>query len=706
MRRPSGYRNSAGAAGSEKRQRVDDRDRRDTGSGEWQDAPRGSKWELVENGTNALYETYYQEQGVVPEGEWPAFLQAMRRPLPTSFRVSPTSQYKDATIATLEGEMRQLISKCVVEGCTDPDLVCLQWYPGHLAFQSSIPKMSLRKTPELAAFQKFLVAQTARGTITRQEVVSMIPPLFLDVLPQHRVLDMCAAPGSKTSQILEFLHSHHKLTPNGCVVANDMDAGRAKMLIHQLKRLQTPCVAIINTDARRIGAYPLGPSSDVQREERVLRYDRILADVPCSGDGTLRKSPDIWGSWTPANGISLHAMQLQILCNGMSLCAPGARLVYSTCSLNPIEDEAVVAEALRRNQSFELLDCSAHLPGLLRCSGLSTWRVYEKGTKSDTELKHVPTYEGMDAAQKHVSGLKPTMWPPSSEEAAKMHLERCMRVLPHQQDTGGFFIAVLSKRSQAAAKPEHVTSSAAAVSSDAVAPVEGDASGASHAPLPVPAAPQTPAEAAAAARAAQPPNPHHKQTRTRRDDELRSFAEDPKLAQFLKEVQDFYGISPDVASKHLLASSAGCRRMYWVNERLHALVDSDRTPRPAIFSAGIKAFERNHNQQQPGCKFRIRQEACNYLLPHMSKRVIAMSAADFRALISLTAKGASKDKLFPENFSNGTAGELTALSAGCFIATLDDAGAAEVGAMLSCVAWRAPHGECALCRTVALCFGG
>lgn len=364
--------------------------------------------------------------------------------------------------------------------------------------------------------------------------------------------------GSKTSQILEFLHAHHKSTPDGCVVANDMDAGRAKMLIHQLKRLQTPCVAIINTDARRIGAYPLGRSKDILREERVLRYDRILADVPCSGDGTLRKSPDIWSSWNPGNGISLHAMQLQIICNGMSLCAPGARLVYSTCSLNPIEDEAVIAEALRRNQSFELVDCSGHLPGLRRCSGLSTWRVYEKGTKSDTQLKHVPTYEGMDAAQKHVSGLKPTMWPPTAAEAEKMHLERCMRVLPHQQDTGGFFIAVLSKRAQVVAPP--VTRPSGAEPSAAATASSADAD---SAPEVAAVAAPTPAEAAAAARAAMPPNSQkHNQVRIRRDDELRSFSEDPKLALFLKEVQDFYGISAEVAAKHLLASSAGCRRMY------------------------------------------------------------------------------------------------------------------------------------------------
>jgi 16S rRNA C967 or C1407 C5-methylase (RsmB/RsmF family) len=194
MRRPSGYRNAPG--GAEKKQRVDDRDRQDSRSGEWQDGPRANVWELVENGTNVLYETYYQEQRIVPDGEWDDFMRALRTPLPTSFRVSPTSQYKDATIVTLESEFRPLISKCVVEGCANPDLQCLDWYPGHLAYQSSVPKMSLRKTPDLATFQKFLVSQTARGTITRQEVVSMIPPLFLDVLPEHRVLDMCAAPGT------------------------------------------------------------------------------------------------------------------------------------------------------------------------------------------------------------------------------------------------------------------------------------------------------------------------------------------------------------------------------------------------------------------------------------------------------------------------------------------------------------------------------
>ena len=533
MRRPSGFRNVPGG-GAEKKQRVDDRDSRDAASGEWQDMPRTNKWELVETGTNALYEAYYQQQRVMPEGEWDAFMQALRTPLPTSFRVSPTSQYKDATIATLEGELKQLVSKCVLEGCPNPSLYSLPWYPGHLAYQCSVPKMNLRKTPELAAFQKFLVAQTARGTVTRQEVVSMIPPLFLDVQPHHRVLDMCAAPGSKTSQILEFLHMHHKSTPEGCVVANDMEAGRAKMLIHQLKRLQTPCVAITNHDARRICAYPLGHSSDVLREERVLRYDRILADVPCSGDGTLRKSPDIWKSWTPANGIGLHGMQLQILCNGMSLCAPGARLVYSTCSLNPIEDEAVIAEALRRNQSFELVDCSSHLPGLVRSSGLTSWRVYEKGTKSDTELKYVPTYEGMDAQQKHVSGLKPSMWPPSAEEAHKMHLERCMRVLPHQQDTGGFFIAVMVKR--VAVVKVDVVAAAAAAADDDVGAAAADAGDRVDAAPPAAAAAPTPAEAAAAARAAMPVNRQNKQSRARRDDELRAFGEDPKIEIFVKEV--------------------------------------------------------------------------------------------------------------------------------------------------------------------------
>lgn len=78
-----------------------------------------------------------------------------------------------------------------------------------------------------------------------------------------------------------------------------------------------------------------------------LRFDRILADVPCSGDGTMRKSPDIWRRWSVSSGNCLHPLQLRIALHGARLMRVGARMVYSTCTFNPIEDEAVVAALLQ-----------------------------------------------------------------------------------------------------------------------------------------------------------------------------------------------------------------------------------------------------------------------------------------------------------------------------------------------------------------------
>ena len=121
---------------------------------------------------------------------------------------------------------------------------------------------------------------------------------------------------------------------------------------------------VTNLDA---SIYPILkiPSAEGQKLEQ-LRFDRILCDVPCSGDGTLRKNIGIWKSWQPMDGNGLHALvtwlfsvsseinvpcslQLRILQRAMKLLKSDGRIVYSTCSLNPVENEAVIAEALKAN---------------------------------------------------------------------------------------------------------------------------------------------------------------------------------------------------------------------------------------------------------------------------------------------------------------------------------------------------------------------
>lgn len=90
--------------------------------------------------------------------------------------------------------------------CGEYALSPLPWYPGNLAWHLNFSRKQLRKIPALESFHEFLKHESEVGNITRQEAVSMVPPLFLNVQAGHHILDMCAAPGSKTFQLLEMIH--------------------------------------------------------------------------------------------------------------------------------------------------------------------------------------------------------------------------------------------------------------------------------------------------------------------------------------------------------------------------------------------------------------------------------------------------------------------------------------------------------------------
>jgi len=278
------------------------------------------------------------------------------------------------------------------------------------------------------------------GNITRQEAVSMLPPLFLDVEPHHVVLDMCAAPGSKTSQLLESLHSSRSLLessiPPGLLIANDSDYKRTHLLIHQTARLPSPAFLVTNVDASIFPALFLPPDDTAEssrRKNRHLLFDRILCDVPCSGDGTIRKNVGIWKKWNPMDGNGLHSLQLRILRRAMRMLRRGGKIVYSTCSLNPVENEAVVAEALRTVPGFELVDVSESLPSLIRRPGLTKWlpTVARDMKYFETYDDYIPSLPGGKGAAR----LTRSHWPPTED----LGLERCIRIYPHLQDTGGFF---------------------------------------------------------------------------------------------------------------------------------------------------------------------------------------------------------------------------------------------------------------------------
>lgn len=167
----------------------------------------------------------------------------------------------------------------------------------------------------------------------------MLPPLYLQIQPDDAVLDMCAAPGSKTSQMLEMIYQNGKNLGKGCVIANDADYSRAQMLIHQINRSGTAGVAVINHPGQFLPELYFDKVNHIKNK---YQFDKILCDVPCSGDGATRKIPIKWANWHTSDGIVLHPLQLSILMKSINLLKRGGMIVYSTCSLNPIEDEAVL----------------------------------------------------------------------------------------------------------------------------------------------------------------------------------------------------------------------------------------------------------------------------------------------------------------------------------------------------------------------------
>lgn len=200
----------------------------------------------------------------------------------------------------------------------------------------------------------------------------MLPPLYLDIKPDELVLDMCAAPGSKTSQILEMLHGDCKQLSKGCVIANDVDYSRGQMLIHQLNRSGTASMAVVNHAGQ---FFPELYSQKINSIKTKFQFDKILCDVPCSGDGATRKIPIKWANWHTSDGMVLHPLQLAIVMKSLNLLKRGGYLVYSTCSLSPIEDEAVLHALMQKvSKGLEIVDIHNiyHVKGR---RGLLNWKV-------------------------------------------------------------------------------------------------------------------------------------------------------------------------------------------------------------------------------------------------------------------------------------------------------------------------------------------
>lgn len=164
-----------------------------------------------------------------------------------------------------------------------------------------------------------------------QELASMLPIIALKIKPNEKILDLCAAPGSKTTQIAAEMQN------TGLIIANELSMGRIKILASNLEKCGVTNTIITKKD---------GETLCHRLKEINLKFDKILVDAPCSGEGTLRSAYKTYGMWNIKNIKSLSRIQKRLFKAAFNLLQKDGEMIYSTCTHAPEENEAIVSWAL------------------------------------------------------------------------------------------------------------------------------------------------------------------------------------------------------------------------------------------------------------------------------------------------------------------------------------------------------------------------
>lgn len=185
-----------------------------------------------------------------------------------------------------------------------------------------------------------------------QEPSAMMPVGLLDVRPGERILDLCAAPGGKSVQIAAALGG------KGILVCNEIHPARAKILSENVERMGIGNACVLNETPERLAEVFAG------------YFDRILVDAPCSGEGMFRRNEAACEEWSPENVELCARRQDGILDCAAGMLRAGGRMVYSTCTFAPDEDEGSVSSFLKRHGEFGILPVDKERFGLSGCDGV------------------------------------------------------------------------------------------------------------------------------------------------------------------------------------------------------------------------------------------------------------------------------------------------------------------------------------------------
>ena len=177
----------------------------------------------------------------------------------------------------------------------------------------------------------------AAGAYYVQELSAQMPATLFDLTPAMTVLDLCAAPGGKSSQLAARV-------PDGVLFSNEIVPHRANVLLGNLERMGAKNAVFTSMDPEKLISLT-GPV-----------FDAVLVDAPCAGEGMFRKDPTAIAEWSPEHVLSCARRQRAILTSAQKAVKPGGQLVYSTCSFSPAENEENVRWFLGKYPDFELLE--------------------------------------------------------------------------------------------------------------------------------------------------------------------------------------------------------------------------------------------------------------------------------------------------------------------------------------------------------------
>ncbi len=298
----------------------------------------------------AYFERYRE---IIPDFE--RFLEHLKEPLPLYFRLNDLK-------------------------CPDPEIV-LKGLARQGAKAEPVPQVPYFYRVEPRSFPLGNTEEYYLGYIYPMTLNSSLPVLALDPQPGEVILDLCAAPGSKTTQIAQLTRDQ------AVIVANDRRLDRLTALVANLKRLGIACAL---TTLYRGEEFPHG-----------ISFDKVLVDAPCSGEGRYRQGYEGELLYQKEGRTNLPAIQKGLLVRAFDLVRVGGIVVYSTCTINPDENELVVDYLLRKRQG----------------------RLLES-----------------DYPQPHHPGL--TEW-----EGKILHpdLRKAARFFPHETDSVGFFVAKIER---------------------------------------------------------------------------------------------------------------------------------------------------------------------------------------------------------------------------------------------------------------------